>query len=60
MKYWLIPQIHEVADAILYLMEHPKEGEEMGSNGRRAIEERYNWENMEKELLQIYAELGGS
>lgn len=49
----------EVADAIIYLMEHPKEAEEMGSNGRRAVEEKYNWENMEKELLQIYAELDG-
>jgi len=50
----------EVADAIIYLMEHPKEAEEMGSNGRRAVEEKYNWENMERELLQIYAELDGS
>jgi len=49
----------EVTDAIIYLMEHPKEAEEMGSNGRRAVEEKYNWENMERELLQIYAELDG-
>lgn len=49
----------EVADAITYLMEHPKEAEEMGGNGRHAIEEKYNWENMEKRLLQIYAELNG-
>ncbi len=50
----------EVADAIIYLMEHPKETEEMGSNGRRAVEEKYNWESMERELLQIYADLDGS
>nr|QNO48831.1 hypothetical protein IMBEDNDK_00041 [Methanosarcinales archaeon ANME-2c ERB4] len=40
-------------------MKHPKEAEEMGSNGRRVVEEKYNWENMERELLQIYAELDG-
>ena len=49
----------EVADAIIYLMEHPKDAEELGSNGRRAVEEKYNWENMEKRLLRIYAELDG-
>jgi len=40
----------EIARTIIYLMEHPEEAAEMGSRGRKAIEEKYNW-NMEKEKL---------
>lgn len=44
----------KVADAILYLLEHPKEAQKMGTSGRKAVEEKYNWENMEKKLLRVY------
>lgn len=27
-----------------FIVEHPVEAEQMGKNGRRAVEERYNWE----------------
>ena len=47
----------EVATAILSLLKNPEVAEAMGDNGRKAVEERYNWENMEKELLQIYNSL---
>ena len=29
----------------------------LGSNGRKAILEKYNWENEEKKLLHLYAQL---
>jgi len=29
----------------------------MGENGGRAVEEKYNWENEEKKLLELYAKL---
>jgi len=47
----------EITDAILWLLEHPEEAEQMGENGRRAVEETYNWENMEKRLFEVYEEL---
>ncbi len=31
-----------------------------GSNGRKAVEEKYNWENDKRELLYLYHELSGN
>ncbi len=47
----------EIAKAIEYLIEHPDEAKQMGENGRKAVLEKYNWENEEKKLLRIYEEL---
>lgn len=49
--------IQEISDALLWLLEHPEEAKQMGENGRRAVEETYNWENMEKRLFEVYEEL---
>jgi glycosyltransferase involved in cell wall biosynthesis len=46
--------VDEIANAILYLLEHPEEAKRMGENGRRAVEERYNWDKMEEKLLKLY------
>ncbi len=43
-----------VADAIQYLLSHPEEAQEMGQNGRRAIETEFNWSVEEKKLLKLY------
>jgi len=50
-------KIQEISDAILWLLEHPEEAEQMGENGRLAVEETYNWGNMEKRLFKVYEEL---
>ncbi len=47
----------EIAKAIDYIVTHPKEAELMGQNGKKAIVEKYNWENEEKKLLQIYEKI---
>ena len=47
----------EIAKAIDYLIEHPDEAKKMGENGRKAVLEKYNWENESKKLLNIYEEL---
>jgi len=47
----------EIAKAIEYLIEHPDEAKKMGENGRRAVLEKYNWENESKKLLEIYKKL---
>jgi glycosyltransferase involved in cell wall biosynthesis len=46
-----------IADAVQYLLDHPKEAEEMGRNGRRSVEDRYNWGSEERKLLALYEEL---
>lgn len=46
-----------IARAIDYLVTHPKEAEQMGSNGRRAVAEKYNWNVEESKLLWFYAGL---
>ena len=50
--------VDEIANAILYLLEHPEEAKRMGDSGRRAVEEKYNWERMEERLLGLYGKLG--
>lgn len=46
-----------IAEAIIYLLEHPDEARRMGENGRRAVLERYNWANMEGRLLGVYRQV---
>jgi glycosyltransferase involved in cell wall biosynthesis len=48
-----------IAQAIEYLLTHPEEARQMGENGRRAVEEKYNWESESKKLLGVYAKLLG-
>lgn len=47
----------EIAKAVEYLIEHPEEARKMGKNGRKAVLEKYNWENESKKLLDIYRQL---
>ena len=46
--------IDEIANAMIYLLEHPEEAKRMGENGRRAVKEKYNWGKMEERLLNFY------
>lgn len=46
-----------VAAAIHYLLDHPDEAKRMGENGRRAVEDEFNWCVEEKKLLRLYHEL---
>ncbi len=46
-----------IAQAIQYVLTHPKEAEIMGHRGRRAVEDHYNWGREEQKLLQLYADL---
>lgn len=46
-----------IAQAIGYLLEHPVEAEAMGERGRRAVQDRFNWETEAVKLLDLYAEL---
>jgi len=46
-----------IAEAIDYLITHPAEAEQMGRNGQRAVNEKYNWSIEEQKLLQFYESL---
>lgn len=43
-----------IAEAMVYLIEHPAEARRMGANGRRAVTEQYNWNRESAKLLRIY------
>jgi len=47
----------QIADAINYLLNNEEVAEEMGKNGRRAVEEKYNWESEGKKLIEFYNKL---
>jgi len=51
------PLWKEIAEAIEYLVTHPEEARKMGENGRRVVEEKYNWEREARKLLHLYARL---
>lgn len=46
--------IDEVTTAINYLLDNPEIAQEMGCNGRKAVEEKYSWKMEEKALLHLY------
>ena len=43
-----------IAEAIEFLLAHPDKAARMGECGRKAFQERYNWEGEEKKLLKLY------
>ena len=44
----------EIAEAIDYFINHPKQAEIMGNNGRIAVEQKYNWETEKEKLVGFY------
>ena len=47
----------EIANAIIYLLEHPEEAKAMGERGKKAVEEKYNWEIEKSKLIKLYKSL---
>ena len=47
----------DIANAIQWLYEHPEQAYEMGNNGRKAIEEEFNWEKESEKLIDFYMNL---
>lgn len=46
--------IEELADKISYLATHSTERAQMGQDGLRRVQEKYQWNSIAKELIQIY------
>jgi glycosyltransferase involved in cell wall biosynthesis len=51
--------IEEIKNAIIMLRDNLELCRELGANGRKAYEERYSWEIMERRLLALYQGLTG-
>lgn len=45
------------ADAIIQLLDNPSLCAQMGAEGRRRVEQEYNWEKESRKLLALYEEL---
>ncbi|SCX02927.1 Glycosyltransferase involved in cell wall bisynthesis [Lachnospiraceae bacterium YSD2013] len=48
-----------VASAIVYLKDNPTVAIAMGMNGRKAVEEEFNWLTQEEQLIEMYEKIGG-
>lgn len=46
-----------IATAINWTVEHLDEARQMGENGRKAVQEKYNWSIEEKKLTDLYTRL---
>lgn len=49
----------QIADAMRWVLENPKEAERMGRQGQAAVEEKFNWDCEARELVGLYARFLG-
>ncbi|MCH7612814.1 MAG: glycosyltransferase [Candidatus Marinimicrobia bacterium] len=43
----------EIVNAVEYLINHPTIAKQMGKNGRKAVEEKYNWDIQAEKLITV-------
>ena len=49
--------VNAIADAMIYMKNHPDEVEKMGRNGRKAVLEYFSWESESSVLINLYKSL---
>ncbi len=49
----------QIQNAVSWLREHPEEAYQMGQNGRKLVQEKYNWEQEALTLLRLYKKVEG-
>jgi glycosyltransferase involved in cell wall biosynthesis len=47
----------DLADKVIQLYKNEKLKKEMGENGKKAVIEKYNWENTSKNLIELYEKI---
>jgi glycosyltransferase involved in cell wall biosynthesis len=47
--------LNAIREAIQYYLDHPEEAQQAGINGRKAVEDEYNWATQEAQLIALYA-----
>jgi len=52
-------QPEAIAKAINYLVQNPVRAREMGENGRKAVQNTYNWPAEERKLVDLYDQING-
>ena len=50
----------DLAKKIIQLYENPNLCKQMGKNGKKAVLEKYNWENTSKNLIELYKTIENS
>ncbi len=48
----------EIAEAIRFILKNNEKAKEMGLNGRKAVIEKYNWEQEKLKLFEFYKHIG--
>jgi glycosyltransferase involved in cell wall biosynthesis len=48
----------EIAQAIEFVLTHPREAQEMGRRGQAAVLQHFNWESEAAKLVKLYQHLG--
>lgn len=51
------PDSNQLAEALAKLLDDPKLREEMGANGRRLILEKYTWDKIADQMIQLYEQV---
>ena len=49
--------VEQISQAIRYLLDHPEQARQMGENGRKAVEQVFNWNTEEKKLFALYEDI---
>ena len=47
----------EILEAIRYLRRNSEKAKQMGANGRKAVEQEFNWETQEEKLTELYKKI---
>ncbi|MCK6258819.1 glycosyltransferase family 4 protein [Fictibacillus sp. KIGAM418] len=50
--------VNDVKNAIAWMLSNPDEALAMGRNGRKAVEQQFNWEKESRKLIALYEQLG--
>ena len=50
-------QPRAIADAMIWVLDHPDEAEELGRKGRELVETKFNWAKEGEKLVQLYDRL---
>ena len=48
---------HEVAEAIMRLLDNRNLREEMGKRGKRVVEEKYTWQKVARQMIEMYEDI---
>ncbi len=47
----------DLSNAILYLLNNPDIGKQMGNIGKQLISDKYNWDSISSQYIQLYKDI---